>query len=126
MACPAACSIAATSAHPLRNVKTSFSSLNLEITSLPGELALGLHVEPIHGLFTGVVGRFRDALGSNGDKGTGILREGLGAATATYVIGRIGLTASAGVVGVKTLDLVTKTTSTQTGAQAAFSVGTVF
>lgn len=91
-----------------------------------GEAALGLHVEPIHGLFTGVVGRFRDALGSNGDKGTGILRDGLGAATATYVIGRIGVTASAGVVGVKILDPSTQTTSTQTGAQAAFSVGTVF
>jgi hypothetical protein len=91
-----------------------------------GEIALGLHVEPIHGLFTGVVGRFRDALGSNGDKGTGILRDGLGAATATYVIGRIGVTASAGVVGVKILNTATQTTSTQTGAQAAFSVGTVF
>lgn len=91
-----------------------------------GEIALGLHVEPIHGLFTGVVGRFRDALGSNGDKGTGILRDGLGAATATYVIGRIGLTASAGVVGVKVLNATTQTSSTQTGAQAAFSVGTVF
>ncbi|HEX8110887.1 MAG TPA: hypothetical protein VF516_24310 [Kofleriaceae bacterium] len=91
-----------------------------------GEIALGLHVEPIHGLFTGVVGRFRDALGSNGDKGTGILRDGLGAATATYVIGRIGVTASAGIAAVKTLNAATQTTSTQTGAQAAFSVGTVF
>jgi hypothetical protein len=91
-----------------------------------GEIALGLHVEPMHGLFTGVIGRFRDALGSNGDKGTGILRDALGAATATYVVGRIGVTASAGVVGVKLLNTATQTTSTQTGAQAAFSVGTVF
>jgi len=87
-----------------------------------GELALGLHVEPIRGLFTGVIGRFRDALGSNGDKGTGILRDALGAATATYVIGRIGLTASAGVAGVKTVQSGTM----QAGAEAAFSVGTVF
>jgi hypothetical protein len=87
-----------------------------------GEVALGLHVEPMHGLFTGVIGRFRDALGSNGDKGTGILRDALGAATATYVIGRIGVTASAGIAGVKLLN----TSSMQAGAQAAFSVGTVF
>ena len=45
-----------------------------------GELALGLHIEPTRGLFTGVVGRYRDALGSNGDKGTGILRDALGGA----------------------------------------------
>jgi hypothetical protein len=87
-----------------------------------GELALGLHVEPIRGLFTGVIGRFRDALGSNGDKGTGILRDALGAATATYVIGRIGVTASAGIAGVKTVASGTM----QAGAEAAFSVGTVF
>lgn len=86
-----------------------------------GEVALGLHVEPIHGLFTGVVGRFRDALGSNGDKGTGIVRDALGAATATYVIGRIGVTASAGIAGVKLLN-----SPMQAGPAAAFSVGTVF
>jgi hypothetical protein len=87
-----------------------------------GEIALGLHVEPIRGLFTGVVGRFRDALGSNGDKGTGILRDALGAATATYAIGRIGLTASAGIAGVK----LTGKDSMTAGPAAAFSVGTVF
>jgi hypothetical protein len=87
-----------------------------------GEIALGLHVEPMHGLFTGVVGRFRDALGSNGDKGTGILRDALGAATATYVIGRFGLTASAGIAGVKT----TTSNGMDGGAEAAFSVGAVF
>jgi len=87
-----------------------------------GEIALGLHVEPMHGLFTGVVGRFRDALGSNGDKGTGILRDALGAASATYVIGRFGVTASAGIAGVKLLGA----SSMQTGAEAAFSVGAVF
>ena len=76
----------------------------------------------MHGLFTGVIGRFRDALGSNGDKGTGILRDALGAATATYVVGRIGLTASAGIAGVKLLGK----DSMQAGAEAAFSVGTVF
>jgi hypothetical protein len=86
-----------------------------------GELALGLHVEPMRGLFTGVIGRFRDALGSNGDKGTGVVRDALGAATATYVVGRIGLTASVGIDGVKLLHA-----PMQAGAEAAFSVGTVF
>ena len=88
-----------------------------------GEAALGFHVEPIHGLFTGVIGRFRDALGSNGDKGTGVLRDALGAATATYVIGRFGVTASAGFAGTK---FAGPDSSTQTGAQAAFAVGAVF
>jgi hypothetical protein len=87
-----------------------------------GELALGLHIEPMHGLFTGVIGRYRDALGSNGDKGTGILRDALGGASATYVLGNFGLTATAGIAGVET----TTSGSMQTGAAAAFSVGAAF
>ena len=86
-----------------------------------GEAALGLHVEPIHGLFTGVIGRYRDALGSNGDKATGIVRDALGGASATYVFGNFGVTATAGISGI-----ATTTTSMQTGAAAALSVGTVF
>jgi hypothetical protein len=87
-----------------------------------GEAAVGLHIEPIRGLFTGVVGRFRDSLGSNGDKSTKILRDAHGLASATYVIGRFGLTASAGIAGVKLLG----ESSMQTGAEAAFSFGAVF
>jgi len=87
-----------------------------------GELALGLHVEPMPGLFTGVVGRFRDALGSNGDVGTGIIRDALGAATATYVVGRFGVTASAGVAGVRLLNQ----DSMRAGVAGALSVGAVF
>ncbi len=87
-----------------------------------GEAALGLHIEPVHGLFTGVVGRFRDALGSNGDKATGILRDALGGASATYVVGRFGVTATAGIAGIST----TTARSMQAGPAAAFSVGTVF
>jgi hypothetical protein len=87
-----------------------------------GEIALGLHIEPVPGLFTGVVGRARDALGSNGDKGTGILRDALGAVSATYAIGRFGVTALAGIGGVKT----TTSNGMQAGAEAAFSVGAVF
>ena len=104
------------------------STLNLAYGQDPegnerdGELALGLHIEPIRGLFTGVIGRYRDALGSNGDKGTGVLRDALGALSATYAIGRFGVTASAGLAGVKT----TTSNGMQTGAQAAFGVGAVF
>jgi hypothetical protein len=87
-----------------------------------GEAALGLHIEPLHGLFTGVVGRFRDALGSKGDKGTGILRDVLGGLSATYVIGSFGVTGTAGITGVKTAD----SGSMKTGAAAALSVGAVF
>lgn len=87
-----------------------------------GEAAIGLHIEPMHGLYTGVVGRFRDALGSNGDRATGILRDALGGASATYVVGRFGVTATAGIAGVST----TAVRSMQAGPAAAFSVGAVF
>jgi len=87
-----------------------------------GEAALGLHIEPLHGLFTGVIGRYRDALGSNGDKATGILRDALGGLSATYVIGSFGVTGTAGVAGIKTVT----SGSMQTGAEAALSVGAVF
>jgi len=93
-----------------------------EAVERDGEVALGLHIEPIRGLFTGVVGRFRDALGSDGDKGTGVLRDALGGATATYVIGNVGLTAMAGFGGIET----TGSNGMKGGAQAAFSVGAVF
>jgi hypothetical protein len=104
------------------------STLNLAYGQDPegaerdGELALGLHVEPMHGLFTGVVGRFRDALGSNGDKGTGVLRDALGGASATYVIGSFGITAMAGYAGVKTVGA----SGMKGGAAGALSIGAVF
>jgi hypothetical protein len=104
------------------------STLNLAYGQDPdgverdGELALGLHIEPMRGLFTGVIGRVRDALGSNGDKGTGVLRDALGGASATYVIGNFGLTATAGITGVKT----TTSNGMQTGPAAAFAVGATF
>ena len=87
-----------------------------------GEVALGLHVELLHGLFTGLVGRYRDALGSNGDKSTKILRDALGGASATYVLGSFGVTATAGIAGIET----TTSGSMQAGAQAGLSVGAVF
>ena len=69
-----------------------------------------------------MVGRYRDALGSNGDKSTGILRDALGGATATYAIGRFGVTATAGFTGVET----TTSGSMQSGVAGALAVGSMF
>jgi len=87
-----------------------------------GEVALALHLEPMPGLFTGVLGRYRDALGSSGDKGTGILRDALGGVTAGYALGNIGVVATAGIAGIETLTSGSMTS----GAQVALSVGAVF
>ena len=87
-----------------------------------GEIALALRVEPVRGLFAGVAGRYRDSLGSNGDKSTGILQDALGGATATCVVGNIGISVTAGFAGVKTLGA----SSMQGGAEAALAVGAVF
>jgi hypothetical protein len=86
-----------------------------------GEAALALHVEPLRGLFTGVIGRYRDALGSNGDQGTHIVRDALGAVSATYVVGRYGVTGSAGIEGITLTGA-----SMQGGMEAAIAVGAVF
>lgn len=93
-----------------------------EAVERDGEIAVGLHLEPMAGLYTGVIGRFRDALGSNGDKATGVLRDTQAAATATYVIGNIGVTATAGLSAIKTVSAG----ATQTGPSATLSVGTAF
>lgn len=87
-----------------------------------GEVALGFHVEALRGLFAGVVGRYRDALGSDGDKSTKIIRDVLGGASATLAVGRFGVTAIAGFAGVETVT----SGSMQTGAAAALAVGAVF
>jgi hypothetical protein len=87
-----------------------------------GEVALGLHLELLRGLFAGVIGRYRDALGSNGDKGTGILRDVLGGASATLVVGRFGITALAGFTGVETV----ASGSMETGVAGALVAGAVF
>jgi hypothetical protein len=87
-----------------------------------GEVALGMHVEATRGLFAGVLGRYRDALGSNGDKATGILRDVLGGATATYLIGNFGVTGVAGISGVEVLN----GGSMKTGFTAALGIGAAF
>jgi hypothetical protein len=87
-----------------------------------GEIAIGLHVEPIRGLLTGVIGRYRDALGSHGDRSTKIVRDMLGGASATYLISNFAVSATAGIAGIE----VFNTGSFQTGAQAGLSLGAVF
>jgi hypothetical protein len=87
-----------------------------------GEIALGLHVAPLPGLLAGVVGRYRDALGSDGDKSTGIVRDALAGATATYAIGKFGVTATAGFAAIETV----AERSMHGGTQAALAVGAVF
>jgi hypothetical protein len=87
-----------------------------------GEIALGLHIAPLPGLLTGVVGRYRDALGSDGDKGTGIVRDALAGATATYALGSFGVTATAGYAAVETVT----SGAMRGGTQAALEIGAVF
>jgi hypothetical protein len=87
-----------------------------------GEAALGIHVEPIRGLFTGVIGRYRDALGSNGDKATGIVRDVLAGVSATYLIGKVGVTLTGGLGGFK----LNTASSMDFGPTGTASVGAVF
>ena len=87
-----------------------------------GEIALALHVEPVHGAFAGVMGRYRDALGSHGDKATGILRDALGGVTAGYAIGNVGVVATAGIAGIETVTSGSMTA----GAEVGLAVGAVF
>lgn len=88
-----------------------------------GEAAAALHIEPIRGLFAGVVGRYRDALGSGGDKSTGLIRDMLAGASATYTLGKFGITATGGISGVQTNEAGS---SLKTGPAGVLSIGAVF
>jgi hypothetical protein len=85
-----------------------------------GEAAAALHIEPIRGLFTGVVGRYRDALGSGGDKG--IVRDVIAGASATYTLGKVGVTLTGGFAGVKE----ETSPSMKTGPAGVLSLGGMF
>ena len=85
-----------------------------------GEAAAALHVEPIRGLFAGVVGRYRDALGGGGEQG--VIRDLLAGASATYTIGKVGVTVTGGIAGV---ELQTES-SMKTGPAGVLSLGAVF
>jgi hypothetical protein len=84
-----------------------------------GEVAAVAHVEPVHGVFAGVVGRYRDALGSRGE--AGVIRDVIAGATGTFAIGRFAITGLAGIAGIQT-----QTTSMRTGLAATLAVGAAF
>jgi hypothetical protein len=85
-----------------------------------GEAALALRVEPVHGLFAGVVGRYRDALGSGGENG--VIRDLIAGASATYAFGKLGVTLTGGIAGVET----TTSGSMEAGPAGVLSLGAVF
>jgi hypothetical protein len=87
-----------------------------------GEVALALHIEPARGVTAGVLGRYRDALDSNGDKGTGILRDALGGVSCGIALGNFGIVGTVGYAGVETLTVRSMTG----GAEAAMSIGAMF
>lgn len=105
---------------PLRGTLNLAYGQDPDAKERDGEAAAALHIEPLHGLFTGVVGRYRDALGSGGDKG--VIRDVLAGASATYTIGKVGVTVTGGLSG---LELQT-TGSMKTGPAGVFSLGAVF
>jgi hypothetical protein len=105
---------------PLRGTLNLAYGQDADAKERDGEAAAALHIEPIRGLFTGVVGRYRDALGSGGDKG--IIRDVIAGASATYTLGKIGVTVTGGISGVKE----DTAPSMKTGPVGVFSLGAVF
>ena len=105
---------------PLRGTLNIAYGQDPEARERDGEAAVALHVEPMPGLFAGVVGRYRDALGSGGEKG--VIRDVLAGATATYAIGVVGVTVTGGIAGV---ELDTEG-SMKTGPAGVLSVGATF
>lgn len=105
---------------PVRGTLNIAYGQDPEARERDGEAALALHVEPVRGLFTGVVGRYRDALGSGGDKG--VLRDVLAGASATYAFGKIGVSVTGGVAAVETVD----SGSMKAGPAGVLSLGAVF
>ena len=85
--------------------------------------AVALHIStalPGH-VIAGLLGRYRDALGSGGDARTGIIRDVFAGLSATVVVGPIGLTGMAGISGVQT-----QTASMKSGPPATLAIGTGF
>lgn len=85
-----------------------------------GELALGVQLRPLPTLSTGLVARYRDALGSRGEGG--VVRDVFAGASATLAVGRFGLSGLAGLSGIET-----KTSgSLDTGLSVTAAVAAVF
>ncbi|HUJ60744.1 MAG TPA: hypothetical protein VLX92_19715 [Kofleriaceae bacterium] len=83
-----------------------------------GELALAALVEPVRSLFAGIAGRYRDALGSQGE--SGVIRDFNGGATVTYNYRAVAFSGVAGVAGVSTR------TSSAYGPSATLAIGMAF
>ncbi len=83
-----------------------------------GELAVAAQLQPRRNLFTGVVGRYRDALGSRKEL---VIRDGFGGLSSTLVTGRFALTAMAGVAMVET-----QHAATEVGPAATLAIGAAF
>jgi len=104
---------------PLRGTLNVAYGQDPEGNERDGEAAAALHLEPIRGLFAGVVGRYRDALGSRKEE---VIRDVLAGASATLTLGKIGVTVTSGIAGVET-----KTSgSMKTGAAGVLSLGAAF
>lgn len=105
---------------PLRGTLNLAYGQDPEAKERDGEAAVALHVEPVRGLFAGVVGRYRDALGSGGEKG--VIRDLLAGASATYTLGKVGVTMTGGIAGIE-LDTAN---SMKTGPAGVLSLGAMF
>lgn len=105
---------------PVRGVLNVAYGQDADGKERDGELALHVDRALTNRMLAGVVGRYRDALGSGGDKG--VLRDAFGGVAVTVVAGPIGITAMAGVAGVET----TTSGSMATGPAATLGIGTGF
>lgn len=85
-----------------------------------GEVAIGLQLQPIEQLFAGLVGRYRDSLGSRGE--LGVVRDLFAGAGATYALGRFGISGLAGLSEIET----SAAGSFEGGAAASLTVGAAF
>lgn len=87
-----------------------------------GEVAIGAHTTVIpNRVIAGLVGRYRDALGSGGDHG--VLRDMFGGAAGTVAVGSLGLTAMFGFAGFQTAATPTHAATFATGVAGTLAVG---
>jgi hypothetical protein len=105
---------------PVRGVVNVAYGQDADAKERDGELAAYLFTPVGDRVLVGATGRYRDALGSGGDKG--VLRDAFAGLTGTVVVGPIGVTAMAGLAGVKTVGM----TSMATGPSVTLAVGTGF
>jgi hypothetical protein len=87
-----------------------------------GEVAVHAHTAVAERFLVGVAGNFRDALGSNGDKSTGIKRDLFAGVTGSVVVSPVVVTAMAGIAGVELASM----SGMKTGPSVTLAVGTGF